>query len=244
VGQILIERGDLKRARALLSQAAARPPADPAALSGIYHLLAATYEKGADSDTAAALDYYSRAIDLNPTLVSAYNNRAAGYLRLGGDDNVRLAIADLDHVIEQAPELIEPHVNRGLAYIRLNQAAEWKRDLEAALALRPDYADAHNALCWAHALSENPEASLPYCDRALELDPEGPALDSRAISYARLGRFGEAEADFRAYLSALERNRPDVHRDLEARYRGWLDELAAGRSPFDAALLDQLRGEP
>jgi tetratricopeptide (TPR) repeat protein len=244
VGQILIERGDLKRARALLSQAAARPPADPVALAGIYHLLAFTYERGADADIAAAVDYYTRAIDLNPTMVSAFNNRGAGYLRLGGEENVRRAIADLDRVIEQAPELVEPHLNRGLAYIRLGQTAAWQRDLEAALTLKPDHTGAHNALCWAHALSEQPEAALVYCDRALELDPEGPALDSRAIAYARLGRYPEAQADFEAYLAALERDRPDVFTALETRYRGWLDALAAGRNPFDAALIEQLRVEP
>ena len=49
-----------------------------------------------------ALDHYTEAIRLEPTLVQAYSNRGSAYLNLGQPEN---AISDLDEAIRIDPSL-------------------------------------------------------------------------------------------------------------------------------------------
>ncbi len=88
------------------------------------------------------------------------------------------------------------------------------------------------------------QTALPYCDKAIALNPGGPGRDSRGIAYAQLGRFTEAIADLEAYLASLRLEDPARHERELARYQTWLAALRAGRNPFDQATLDQLRREP
>ncbi len=69
----------------------------------------------------------NKAIELNPTSVSAYNNRGLAYWAKGMLDE---AIADYDTTIRLNPSYIVAHNNRGLAY-------QAKGDMEKAFA---DYA--------------------------------------------------------------------------------------------------------
>jgi tetratricopeptide (TPR) repeat protein len=111
------------------------------------------------------------------------------------------------------------------------------------LALDADHAGARNALCWAYGLDGEPELALPHCERAVALDPDGPARDSRGIVYAELGRTQEAIAEFEAYLAFLRSQGENDYKKYGPRREAWLGALRAGRDPFDSTTLDQLRAE-
>jgi len=209
----------------------------PALISAYSNRAAAYLRRGAPADLAAAAADLTQVIAALPSDAAPYVNRGAAYLRLKRPGDLERAVADLDRAVALAPALVEAYYNRGLARIRGNDAAGWQADLKQALALDPDHAGAHAALCWGYALDRQPAAALPYCDRAAALAPSGPGRDSRGIAYAELGRFAEATSEIEAYL------RGDLSPAERAERAGWLTALAAGRDPFDQATLDRLRGE-
>ncbi len=280
VGQLYIERGDTGRARATLTQALARPPADPAAQATLYATLGYVYHVGAPADLDRAIDLYSQGLALAPQTVSLLNNRGLAYLRrgqpgdaeraiadltayvtalpdntvayvnrgtayyqLGGAENLARAVDDFSRAIALKPAASEAYFNRGLAYTRLDEPKKWRADFERVLASQPDHAGVYSALCWGDALDRRPEQALPYCERAVALDPTGPGRDSRGIVYAELGRYPDAIADLEAYLNALRQQDSNLYAQYAPKREAWLAALRAGRNPFDQAMLEQLRQE-
>jgi tetratricopeptide (TPR) repeat protein/DNA-binding XRE family transcriptional regulator len=199
--------------------------------------------RGQPGDAGRAVADLDTVIAAMPDDSMAFLNRGAAYLQLGGLHSASRAVADLDRAIALAPDAAPAYFNRGLAYVRLNQSQRWQADLQRALALEPGHAGALSGLCWAYALDEAPADALPYCERAIALDPAGPARDSRGIVLAQLGRYQDAQADLEAYLAGLPAGTIPSGSDREARYRAWLAALAAGANPFDAATLAELRQE-
>lgn len=289
LGQLYADRGDYARARAILTQALARPPADKAALASLYFLLGYAHQLGQPPELDQAIERYSQALALSPEIISAYNNRGIAYLgrdqagdaALAAGDLTRVieadpenaaahnnrgtaylslakagatptdrpsealdrAIADFDRAVTLAPGAPEAYFNRALAYIRRGETARWLQDLDRVLVLDPDHLGAHIALCWAYALDAQPEQALPFCERAVALDPNGPARDSRGIVYAQMGQYGEAIADFEAYLASLREQGEARYQQYGPRREAWLIALRAGRNPFDSATLERLRQE-
>jgi len=72
------------------------------------------YNKGVDAtDLDKKIEYYTKAIELNPEYAEAYCNRGFAYDNKGEYDR---AIEDYNKAIELNPEFAEVYNNRGLAY--------------------------------------------------------------------------------------------------------------------------------
>ncbi|NLD39035.1 MAG: tetratricopeptide repeat protein [Desulfatiglans sp.] len=56
---------------------------------------------------------YTKAIEINPDDVTAYNNRGLAYANMGEHEQ---AIKDYNVAIKRAPEKISAYINRGNAY--------------------------------------------------------------------------------------------------------------------------------
>ena len=242
VGQVhyAAERYDM--VRAALERALAYPPKDVGALAGVYFSLGYIYALQGDPD--GALSYYTQAIERNPGLVSAYNNRGAAYLSRREEGDLRRAISDFSQAIELAPDLGSAWYNRGMSYMALGEAYDEQTlaDLRRAQALQPNKPGPSNALCWQLSLMGRPEEALPYCDVAVAADPTAYSRDSRGLAYALLGRKEEAIADFEALMAWLEAQ-PRETDPSYARRREWIEALRAGHNPFDEKTLSALRDE-
>ena len=101
---------------------------------------------------------------------------------------------------------------------------------------------AANAVCWLGSVHGYAAVVMPACERAVELGPgDGVYRDSRGLARALTGDPRGALEDFRAFVewsrttAALEEFRPKRER--------FIAELEAGRNPFDAATLEDLRNE-
>jgi DNA-binding SARP family transcriptional activator len=83
-------------------------------------------------------------------------------------------------------------------------------ELDAAIALSPNFALGHYTLAFVHAQSGDPQAAIRYADHSRELSPFDPLLfamlASRALALLRLGRHDEA-ADWAVRGAA----RPNAH---------------------------------
>lgn len=151
------------------------------------------------------------------------------------------AVALYSQTIALAPARAEAYLNRGLAYVRLNQPAQWQADFAALLAQQPDHAGALAALCWAHALDNQPAQALPSCDQAITRGASAAAYEARALARAEQGNLAGAAQDLQAFLSWLSGQQVAGRDALESEPREWLRALQNGQNPFDEALRARLR---
>lgn len=196
--------------------------------------------EGADLDEAIA--DLGQVIAAQPWQEDPYLNRGIAYYQRNRPDDLALAMADFGRAIEIAPEDDRGYYHRALAAIRAGDEDVWRADLTRGQAISPGYAPILNAWCWAYATTARPDDALPYCEAAVDADPTGTSLDSRAIAYAQRGRHADAAADFTAYLAWVRQTYPALY----DKYRGpaierWIAELKVGRNPFTAEVLEMLR---
>lgn len=81
---------------------------------------------------------YTRAIDLDPQYVKAYNNRGNAYAALGEEES---ALDDYDMGLQLDPNLALAYFNRGLLRYRIGDIEQAVADLETYLELVPDAED-------------------------------------------------------------------------------------------------------
>jgi tetratricopeptide (TPR) repeat protein/transcriptional regulator with XRE-family HTH domain len=243
VGQVQYAARRYEQALAAFERALNYPPGDERALAGAYFALGYIYGLQGDRDQAIA--YYTRAIEQNPSLASAYSNRGVAYLEQGGESNLQRAISDFGQAIELVPTFAAPYFNRGLAYFALGEAYDQQSlaDLRQAQTLQPDAPGPNNALCWELSLTGQPEDALPHCERAVATDSTARSRDSRGLTYTLLGRTAEAISDFEAFLAWLDTQPEDTQTRYGASRQAWIEALRSGSNPFDQETLRALRAE-
>ncbi len=243
VGQVHYAAGRYQQALAAFERALSYPPGDEGALASPYFALGYIY--GLQGDTDQAIAYYTRAIEQNPSLASAYNNRGVAYLGRGGGNNLQRAISDFGQAIELVPTFAAAHFNRGLAYFALGEPYDQQSltDLQQAQALQPEAPGPNNALCWELSLLGQPEDALSYCESAVATDSTALSRDSRGLTYALLGRTEEAISDFETFLAWLDTQPEDTQARYGASRREWVEALRSGHNPFDQETLRVLRTE-
>lgn len=234
--------GDLDRALQDLERAIAAG----AEGAGVYVNRSAVYlERGHDGDLELAFEDIERAIDIDPNLATAWVNRGNARLQRGNDRDAEQAIADFTKAIEIAPDNAIGYYNRALVY---SETEEWgfsNSDLRAAQ--QRDHRDPviNDALCRQLGVQRRPEAALPYCNLALEREPNGPARDSRGLVYGVMGSADEAVADFWVFLDWVEASaKPTCRPHYRPSREAWIRALESGNNPFDDATLRELRVRP
>ena len=90
-----------------------------------------------DYHADVAIKHYSRAIELYPDFIEAYNDRADVYFRIGDIDE---AIKDFTRVIELDPDYASAYFRRGEAYFKKGCYARAEKDLIRATELGDPYA--------------------------------------------------------------------------------------------------------
>ncbi|MGD0189556.1 MAG: tetratricopeptide repeat protein [Rhizomicrobium sp.] len=107
-------------------------------------------------------------------------------IRSGTEARLQLAIA---------------YSNRGAAYADKGLYGKAIADLNKAIALDPDDADAYNGRAWTYHLMGDDAKALPDVEKAMALVPDTPdTVETRAEIFEKLGRRGKAIADYRATL--------------------------------------------
>lgn len=87
-----------------------------------------------------AIAEFTKAIEINPTFVDAYFNRATVYLVT---HNVDAALRDLNKVIDIDPGLAPPYNARGFIYARLGQMDKAISNYTKAINLNPNFGTAY-----------------------------------------------------------------------------------------------------
>ena len=100
-----------------------------------------------------------------------------------------------------------------------------------------------NNLCWDYAVTMQPELGLPYCEKAVELEPDAIYIDSRGLTYALLGDFDAAIADFQVVVDDLAGSSDPYLQTIRTKREEWISALQAGQNPFTPKVLNELRSE-
>jgi tetratricopeptide (TPR) repeat protein len=145
----------------------------------------------------AALADLSEALTLNPRDEIALASRATLYLDMNQPD---LARADLEKLKLINPTNGTAFYNVGITEQTLGDFDKAVDDYRTAVRLLPSFAPAHAAL-GVVLKAKDPNAALAEFSRALELDAQSTALNSRASLYLSLGQFEAAIRDFDALIT-------------------------------------------
>jgi len=132
------------------------------------------YNRGLKSSLAyKKIDYFTKAIQLNPNLAEAYEKRAIHYYFQRRFDK---AIQDYTKVIELKPQRVDAYLMLGRTYLRKKKGSGIKAEIRnLVLNLRKHHVQEYN---------ESLERAIENFNRAIELDPQlANAYSYRADAY-------------------------------------------------------------
>jgi DNA-binding SARP family transcriptional activator/Flp pilus assembly protein TadD len=173
------------------------------------------------ADNALALEYFERAVRLDPTFSRAhagisfahFQNAFQGWVdRRDAVERAHAAAAQSLMADDRDPAA---HWAMGRALWLRGREAESIGELDHAVALSPNFAQGHYTLAFVHSQGGDPEAAITASDHSRSLSPFDPLLfgmlGARAMALVRLGRYDEAaEWGMRAAM------RPNAHEQILA----------------------------
>ena len=204
-------------------------------------LRAEGFEANERGDWRAAIDAYSRAIELDPGVASDHAERAFASGHLGNAD---AAIEDLTEAIRLDPDAPAGYNQRALYYNEQQRWSEAVADLDRAIELRPGRADQHNGRGLAHLNLGNSKLAIGDFTTALGLDPDSPQapiwLSNRASGHSQLNDHEAAIEDYDRSLALDPQNAQTVANRAAALFQaGDIEGAIAG---LETAL--QLANDP
>jgi tetratricopeptide (TPR) repeat protein len=147
-----------------------------------------TYEK---------INYFTKALELNPRLYSAYKRRGRLYYYR---EKYSKVIEDFHKVIEVNPNDSEAFRMLGLAYLEEGYYDEAIAHLTRAIELDPKVASAYSHRAEAYLLKGRAAEAVQDASKAIGLHGSEPiigrAYTIRSQAYKQLGRIKLAEADY------------------------------------------------
>jgi TolB-like protein/Tfp pilus assembly protein PilF len=162
------------------------------------------------ADLEKAMGFFELAVEIDPEFALAWVGIAESALLLATHGT--LNPGEMNKIVESAtaraleinPQLGEAYTSKGSLYDDLNQREQAESAYKRAIELSPNYATTYH---WYSILVSNfhdrLQESLDLLKKAAELDPLSPIIKQNiAGRYGQMGRFEEAEAEYRQLLSA------------------------------------------
>ena len=153
-----------------------------------------------------AVDYLTKALQINPAFAEAYYNRG---LALGHLKRLDEALASYDQAIRFKPDYVDAHSNRGNTLQDLKRYEEALASYDQAIHIKPDLAEAHsnrgNAL---KDLARLDEALISY-EKAISIKPD--YAEAWSNKGAALKVFKQPREAAKCYLNALEFSVEDTY---------------------------------
>jgi tetratricopeptide (TPR) repeat protein len=222
------------------------PQADAYYNRSLAHLVAGDFDR--------AIQDASKATELDSNDSEGWSSRSYAFYQRGLTremaNRLEDARSDYQEAITSATRALERKPsspgavlnNRALSYESLGDMDHAMTDLRQAAKAEPGSAITLSELCKRGSLWGRAPEVLPWCDRAVALEPDNLQWrDRRGIARALAGDLQGAAEDFAVFLRWAEKGYP-VPEVLASR-RAWLAALRAGRNPFDAKTLKRLRYE-
>jgi TolB-like protein/DNA-binding winged helix-turn-helix (wHTH) protein len=222
------------RLAAVPDERAAQRPTDSFAAWEAYQRgrqqMAARNTTGVDGARLA----FEQAIELDPRFAEAHAALTQAHiLRLGGSNAERqsalaLAGASARQALELRPDLADAHVAIASVAEERHEFEVAERAYRRAIELNPNHALAHHWYSGLLAMLGRPVEGLHHAQQAALLDPLGIAVNvNLGGAYARLGRFADADGQYRKVLEIDPRN-ANAHWQIGELYARGYGRLDAG----------------
>jgi len=144
------------------------------------------------------INYFTRAIELNPELSAAYEERGMIYYF---QERYAKMIRDFLKVTKLSPENANGHTMLGVAYFKKNDYDSAVSNLTRAIELKPKLAEAYGYRAEAYRLKGMLDLAVQDATRAIEIGGNkrtiGKAYSTRTKAYKELGDIELADADFK-----------------------------------------------
>mgnify|MGYP000844624419 CR=1 FL=1 len=198
LGLLLIERGEIDRARSVYEKIVKANPDHAIAHNNLAILLNENFD-----EREKAREHYERALEIDPDYADAHVNLAI--LLTNNSDEHEGAREHYERALEIAPDHALAHINLALLLSNNSDEHEKAREhFERALETNPDDADVHYGL--AVLLTEQfgqHEKARELFERALELDPDNVNAHND-LANLLIDFFDEHEGARKHYERALE----------------------------------------
>ncbi len=160
------------------------------------------YDLGIKSSmTQRKIDYFTKALELDPNLSAAYEKRGVLYYF---QENYPETIQDFQKVAYLKPFNSEAYVMLGLAFMKQGSLGEAIANLSRAIELDAHGAGAYSYRSEAFRLNGMLEEAIQDSTRAIKLGGSGPTIGrdytTRSKAYRELGHNELADADFKKAL--------------------------------------------
>ncbi|MEM7124902.1 MAG: tetratricopeptide repeat-containing serine protease family protein [Chloroflexota bacterium] len=170
---------------------------DARSASAAYYLDQGMFLSSTEQD-AEALDALTQAIELDSTLVPAYQWRTGIYQRQGDSD---AALADLDRLVELEPRESGHLYSRAVFYYDVGDLELALNDMDTAVDVDPENPENYNMRALIFAEQGDYELALAELEiseekNGGELEPN--VLDTRGFVYLLIGDFEKAKEDYDA----------------------------------------------
>jgi tetratricopeptide (TPR) repeat protein len=156
------------------------------------------------SVTRKKIEYFNKALELNPGLVDAYKKRGLLHYFQGNYDKV---IQDYQTYLDLAPANAEAYKMIGIGYLKSGMYQPAIYNFTRAIELEPKFTGAYANRAEAYRLSNNDDEAIRDSTKAIELRSDlrskADAYRTRARVFRKLGRMQLAVEDTR-YASPEE----------------------------------------
>jgi tetratricopeptide (TPR) repeat protein len=155
------------------------------------------YNLGLDSTMSnTKINYFTRAIELNPELSAAYEQRGMLYYF---QEHYNKMIRDFLKVTKLSPDNANGYTMLGVAYFNKKDYDSAVSNLTRAIELKPKLAEAYGYRAEAYRLKGMLDLAVQDATRTIEIGGNnrtiGKAYSTRAKAYRKLGENERAEAD-------------------------------------------------
>jgi tetratricopeptide (TPR) repeat protein len=145
-------------------------------------------------DFILKIEYFTKAITLDPRYVTAYYNRGSTYNEY---QKYREAIKDFNQAIELNPEYGKAYNNRGYAHNNLGKYEEAIQDFNQAIELNPYLMTVYNNRGAAYQKVGKFDQAIRDLNKAIELNPkDATSYNNRGFAFTDLGNYHSAIQDF------------------------------------------------
>jgi tetratricopeptide (TPR) repeat protein len=181
------------------------------------------FEYGLKSSmTSEKIEYFTKALELDPKLAAAYERRGMLYYFQEKYDKV---IQDFNSYIELAPAKGEAYRMLGMGYLKSGMYRPAINNFTRAIEIKPEHVHAHAYRAEAYRLNGKYDEAIIDATRAIKLrgDPRtiSDAYRTRAKVYQKIGRNELVNADI------------DAAWQVDPRVPIWWRELVMYASPED-----------
>ncbi|MGH9404040.1 MAG: tetratricopeptide repeat protein [Terriglobia bacterium] len=192
LGSVLMEEGERSESIAQLSEAVRLRPNSAEAQNALGEAF------NAFGDSKAALDPFEKAVALNPRLARAQVNLGLVLLKSGEYSPAEPHLDRAIQLLGQSSDAAYPRYLRAKIYTERGEVKRAETDLEQAVSLEPNFAEAWSDLGEARKTLLDNAGALAAFEKAVQFAPEDP------VSQTRLGSDLLDQKDAQEALPHLE----------------------------------------